>query len=62
MNPAHSQTLAAALFTDSLHDHNSLSSAIFFFQSTVTRSVTHFLFIIYDIFNAKLYQFATEDS
>lgn len=53
MNPAHSQTLAAALFTDSLHDHNSLSSA---------RSVTHFLFIIYDIFNAKLYQFATEDS
>ena len=50
MNPAHSQTLPAALFTDSLHDHNSLSSAIFFFN------------LQYDIFNAKLYQFATEDS
>ena len=51
MNPAHSQTLAAALFTDSLHDHKySLSSATFFFN------------LQYDIFNAKLYQFATEDS
>ena len=63
MNPAHSQPLATASFTDFLHDNNSLSSAIFFFQLTVTRSLIHCLFVIYfEIFNAKLDQFAIEDS
>ena len=58
MNPAHSQTLATASFTNSLDDNNSLSSAIF-----LTRSITHCLFIIYyDIFNAKLDKFTTEDN
>ena len=42
MNPAHSQTLATASFTNSLHDNNSLSSAIF-----LTRAITHNLFIYY---------------